>query len=119
MAEHALDKREVDRFKSEPGPPITVWAMAASLSSFVGSATPEEGGMANPGSAATRPANVDAFAARVRPTISILRSHGLTLRQTADKLTTMGIKTPKGCVIWTATGVRRILARTSPRSITS
>ena len=69
--------------------------------------------MANPGSVVARRAKADAFAASVRPTISVLRSHGLTLRQTAAKLTIMGIKTPKGSGIWTATGVRRVLARAS------
>jgi hypothetical protein len=66
--------------------------------------------MINLGSAVLRRAKADAFAASVRPTISALRSRGLTLRRTAEELTSMGINTPKGSA-WTATAVRRVLAR--------
>ena len=66
--------------------------------------------MTNPGSAVGRRAKADTFAASVRPTASTLRARGLSLRQTAAELTTMGIKTPKGGA-WTATAVRRVLAR--------
>jgi DNA invertase Pin-like site-specific DNA recombinase len=60
--------------------------------------------------AAARRAKADAFAARVRPVLSELQAQGASLHQMAASLTERGIMTPQGGA-WTATAVRRVLAR--------
>jgi DNA invertase Pin-like site-specific DNA recombinase len=57
-------------------------------------------------------AKADSFAARVTPTVVKLREQGKSLHQVAADLTSKGIKTAQGG-IWTATAVRRVLARTT------
>jgi DNA invertase Pin-like site-specific DNA recombinase len=52
----------------------------------------------------------DAFAARVAPIANEMRSAGLSLTAIAEALETKGIRTARGGA-WTATAVRRILAR--------
>lgn len=61
------------------------------------------------GTAAKR-AKADAFANRVMPTITEMRGRGFSLGRIAAELTELGIITPQGGA-WTATGVRRALAR--------
>jgi len=55
-------------------------------------------------------AKADAFAARVVPTLTDMRVRGLSLNQMALELTFRGIRTAQDG-IWTATAVRRVLAR--------
>lgn len=63
------------------------------------------------GAAASR-AKADDFAARVLPTIGQLKQDGMSLHQIAADLTAKGIMTPRGkTATWTATAVRRVLAR--------
>ena len=52
----------------------------------------------------------DAFAARVAPIAQQMREAGLSLASIAEALAAKGIRTARGGE-WTATGVRRILAR--------
>jgi DNA invertase Pin-like site-specific DNA recombinase len=59
---------------------------------------------------AARSAKADAFAATVGPTLVELRDAGNNLAQIAAELTAQGIVTPRGGA-WTATAVRRALAR--------
>ena len=59
---------------------------------------------------AARRAKADAFAARVMPTIAGLQASGLSLHQMAADLSAKGIMTRQGGA-WTATAVRRVLAR--------
>jgi DNA invertase Pin-like site-specific DNA recombinase len=56
-------------------------------------------------------ATADAYAARLRPTLTELQAAGLSLHGMASELTARGIVTPRGGA-WTATAVRRALART-------
>jgi DNA invertase Pin-like site-specific DNA recombinase len=62
--------------------------------------------------AAARRAQADTFAARVLPTVSEMQANGLSLHQVAAALTERGIKTAQGGA-WTATAVRRVLARSA------
>lgn len=55
-------------------------------------------------------AKADAFAARVVPTLTDMQARGLSLNQMATALTFRGIRTAQDG-IWTATAVRRVLAR--------
>lgn len=65
-------------------------------------------------SAASRAASADRSAFRVFAAIQDARQAGATtLRQIADALTAQGIATPSGKGAWTATAVRRVLARIS------
>lgn len=57
-----------------------------------------------------RAAKADAFATRVRPIIEGLQAEGASLGGIAATLTKRGIQTAQGGV-WTATAVRRVLAR--------
>jgi DNA invertase Pin-like site-specific DNA recombinase len=52
----------------------------------------------------------NAFAARVAPTLAEMQQRGLSLHQMASDLTARSILTPRGGA-WTATAVRRALAR--------
>lgn len=61
--------------------------------------------------AAGKRAKADAFAARLAPTITDMKQRGLSLHRMAAELTARSILTPAGGV-WTATSVRRVLART-------
>lgn len=61
------------------------------------------------GAAANR-ARAEAFAERVRPMAEAARADGMSLGAIANQLTEQGIVTPRGGV-WTATAVRRVLAR--------
>jgi DNA invertase Pin-like site-specific DNA recombinase len=63
--------------------------------------------------AAARRDKANAFAARVAPTIAEMQRRGLSLHQIAADLTARSILTPNGGA-WTATAVRRVLARTVP-----
>jgi DNA invertase Pin-like site-specific DNA recombinase len=56
-------------------------------------------------------ANADAFAARVAPTLAEMRERGLSLRRMAAELMNRSIRTSRGGTDWTATSVRRVLAR--------
>jgi DNA invertase Pin-like site-specific DNA recombinase len=60
--------------------------------------------------AAGKRAKADAFAARVAPTVADMRHRGLSLNQMAAGLTARSILTAEGGT-WTATAVRRVLAR--------
>jgi DNA invertase Pin-like site-specific DNA recombinase len=53
----------------------------------------------------------DAFAARVQPTLAELRAAGMSLEAVAAELGRRGILTSRGGTAWTATTVRRVLAR--------
>jgi len=55
-------------------------------------------------------ASADAFARDVAPTIQALRAAGLSLRQTAARLTLDGVKTSQGGA-WSATAVKNVLGR--------
>jgi DNA invertase Pin-like site-specific DNA recombinase len=57
-----------------------------------------------------RRVEADEFAARVLPLLADMRGQGASLRQMAATLTQRGIMTPQGGA-WTATAVRRVLAR--------
>jgi DNA invertase Pin-like site-specific DNA recombinase len=59
-------------------------------------------------------ANADAFAQRVGPTIKALRDDGMSLRAIAADLTARGVVMPMGGTQWTATAVKRALARIEP-----
>jgi hypothetical protein len=60
---------------------------------------------------ATLKATADQKAANVLPVIREVQGAGVTtLQGIADALTARGVKTPKGAT-WTATAVRRVLAR--------
>jgi DNA invertase Pin-like site-specific DNA recombinase len=61
--------------------------------------------------AATRRRMADAFASRVLPILRDLQSDGLSLNRMAAELNTRGIRTPMDSA-WTATQVKRVLART-------
>jgi DNA invertase Pin-like site-specific DNA recombinase len=63
---------------------------------------------------ATFIANADAFAQRVGPMIKELRDGGMSLRAIAADLTARGVVMPMGGTQWTATAVRRALARIEP-----
>lgn len=52
----------------------------------------------------------DAFAAKLGPIMGDLQGRGLSLRQMAAELTTLGIQTPRGGQ-WTAAAVRSVLLR--------
>jgi hypothetical protein len=53
----------------------------------------------------------DAFASRVLPILRDLQSDGLSLNRMAAELNTRGIRTAMDSA-WTATQVKRVLART-------
>lgn len=55
-------------------------------------------------------AKADAFATRLGPTLTALREQGLSLHQMAAALTSKSILAPQNGA-WTATAVRRVLAR--------
>lgn len=59
---------------------------------------------------AARNAAADAFAARLAPTLMTMKQGGLSLNQMATELTAKGIMTAQGGA-WTATAVKRALAR--------
>jgi DNA invertase Pin-like site-specific DNA recombinase len=61
--------------------------------------------------AAARRRMADAFASRVLPILRDLQGDGLSLNQMAAELNTRGVRTPLDSS-WTATQVRRVLART-------
>jgi DNA invertase Pin-like site-specific DNA recombinase len=60
---------------------------------------------------AANQARADAFAGRLAPTLVGMRQRGLSLHQMAAELSSNGILTPAGGCSWTATAVRRVLAR--------
>jgi DNA invertase Pin-like site-specific DNA recombinase len=60
--------------------------------------------------AVAKRAKADAFAARVAPTLAEMSARGLSLHQVAAELTARSILTAEGGA-WTATAVRRVLAR--------
>jgi hypothetical protein len=64
----------------------------------------------NANGAAANRKNADAFAAAVAPLVIDLRASGLSLDAVAKALAKQGIVTPRGGS-WTATAVRRVLAR--------
>jgi len=61
---------------------------------------------------AEKRAKADAFAGRVMSTLTDMQARGLSLNQMATELTFRGIRTAQDG-IWTATAVRRVLARTT------
>jgi len=63
-------------------------------------------------SVASRQRKADAFAERVAPLAGDLRAKGLSFDAIAAELTSQSVLTPRGGG-WTATAVRRVLARTA------
>jgi DNA invertase Pin-like site-specific DNA recombinase len=59
---------------------------------------------------ASNKASADAFAARIAPMATEMRDRGMSLADIADELTTQGVVTARDGA-WTATAVRRVLAR--------
>ena len=57
-----------------------------------------------------RRAKADQFAARLAPVLHEMSQRNISLRQMAEELTRRGVLTAQGGV-WTATAVRRVLAR--------
>ncbi|MFL5285335.1 MAG: recombinase family protein [Rhodopila sp.] len=62
---------------------------------------------------AARRSKADAFAARLTPVLDGMQADGLSLNAMAGELTKQGILTAQGGTEWTATAVRRVLARTA------
>lgn len=62
---------------------------------------------------AAKRAKADAFASRLMPVLDGMQASGMSLRAMAEDLTTRGILTSQGGSEWTATAVRRVLARTA------
>jgi len=60
--------------------------------------------------AAGKRAKADAFAGRLAPTLGEMRDRGMSLHRMAAELTAKSILTAQGGT-WTATAVRRLLAR--------
>jgi len=62
-------------------------------------------------SVASRQHAADGFAERVAPMASDMRKSGMSLGAIAAELTAQNVQTPRGGSAWTATAVRRVLAR--------
>jgi hypothetical protein len=60
--------------------------------------------------ASARRLKADAFAARVLPTLQGMQHDGMSLHRMAAELTARGVRTSQNGA-WTATAVRRVLAR--------